>query len=220
MQGLFYKNVKLFVNNFKKMIIHFVLGFITSYLGFTPPSMLNLTVGKIFIEQDKKSAYQFILGASIVVFFQVFLSFVIVSSINKFPNILFWIKNSAIILFTFVSFYFLKKGINTGVDKIEKRYKNSFIHGLSLSIINMFAIPFFAVIYSLLVVEGYINSKTINLLTYAIGIFFGTIAILGSYIYIIKKIKNKIITLTKFINPIIGVITGFFAVYTAIKLYV
>ena len=87
-------------NNFQilKMITtHFILGFIVSYLGFSPPSMLNLTASKIFLEKNKKSAFQFTLGTAVVVFVQFFLSFLIISFIHKYPSLLFWIKNIAIV---------------------------------------------------------------------------------------------------------------------------
>ena len=201
------------------IITHFFLGFLTSYLGFTPPSMLNLTVGKISLEKDKKSAYQFILGASLVVFLQFFLSFLIVYSIEKTPNVLFWIQNTSIFIFAIVSFYFLKKGIVKNPKNIPKNYKNNFIHGLTLSFINMFAIPFFAISYSLLVMEGFITSTSISIIIFALGIFFGTVGVLVSYVCLIKKLEKKILFLTKYINPTIGIITGFFAIYSTIKLY-
>ena len=201
------------------IITHFVLGFINSYLGFTPQSMLNLTASKIFLEKDKKAAYQFTLGASIVVFLQFFLSFLIVTSIHKFPNVLFWIKNISILLFGLISIYFLTKGISKNPEKKIREHKNNFIYGVSLSFINMFAIPFFAVTYSLLLSQGFINSLSSNILTFAFGIFFGTIGIFVSYVFLLKRFENKIIALTKFINPIIGIITGVFAIFSALKLY-
>jgi len=201
------------------MITHFILGFITSYIGFTPPSMLNLTASKIFLEKDKKAAYQFTLGVSVVVFAQFFLSFLIVSYINNSPEILFWIRNIAIVVFAIISVFFLRKGMRKSSKKKVKNYKNNFIHGFSLSFINMFAIPFFAISYSFLLVEGFINSTSESLITYALGIFLGTIAILISYIFLMKKFEEKMSRFTKFYNPVIGVITGFFAVYSAVKLY-
>lgn len=202
------------------IITHFILGFIISYLGFTPPSMLNLTASKIFLEKNKKSAFQFTLGAATVVFVQFFLSFLIISFIHKYPSLLFWIKNVSIVLFIAVSIFFLRKGIVTKAKKEEREINNNFIYGLTLSFINMFAIPFFAVCYSVLSMKGLVNSSSINLIIFASGIFFGIIAIFLSYMFLMKKFENKIIALTKFYNPIIGVITGFFAVYSAIELYI
>ena len=204
------------------MATHLLLGFLVSYLGFMPPSMLNLTASKIFLEKDKKAAYQFTLGSAVVVFIQFFISYFIVTSITKFPNILFWIKNISIVLFAAISIYFLTKEIvkNKNPAKKQREHKNNFMYGISLSFINMFAIPFFAISYSLLKTEGFINAKKTSLLLFAIGISVGTIAIFCSYMFVIKKFKNKVVVnSTRFFNPIIGVITGFFAIYSAVKLY-
>ena len=54
------------------IVSHLVLGFVTSFLGYLPPSMLNITVSKITIEKNKKEARCFILGVLLIVLFQVF----------------------------------------------------------------------------------------------------------------------------------------------------
>ena len=201
------------------MITHFFIGFLIAYLGFTPPSMLNLTAGKIFLEEDKKAAYQFVFGVSLVVFLQFCISYVIVSFVKESPEVLFWIKNFSIVVFTLVSVFFLRKGFSKENIDIQKKHKNNFLHGLKLSLINMFAIPFFALAYTLLINAGFIQTTISSTLLFALGLVFGTTAVLISYVLLIKKFKENVALFTKFINPVIGIITGFFAVYSTVKLY-
>ncbi|MCF6169080.1 hypothetical protein [Lutibacter sp.] len=53
------------------LILHFIVGFITSFLGTLTPSMLNMTAAKISINKSKSDAVKFAVGVSIIVLFQV-----------------------------------------------------------------------------------------------------------------------------------------------------
>ncbi|WP_299618494.1 hypothetical protein [uncultured Tenacibaculum sp.] len=202
------------------MLTHFILGFVTSFLGFTPPSMLNLTVGKIFIDENKNSARHFIFGAAIVVFFQFLLSIVVISLIHKFPEILFWIKNVAILVFIYLSFFYLQKEY-ASKQKVQQicSQKKCFSYGIKLSFINMFAIPFFALVYSFLITKGFIFEGYNYLLTFGLGTSLGVIAVLSSYVLLIKKMETSVARIMVFFNPLMSIITGFLAVLTIIKLY-
>ncbi|CAL2079580.1 conserved membrane hypothetical protein [Tenacibaculum sp. 190524A05c] len=202
------------------MLIHFIIGFITSYLGFTPPSMLNLTVGKIFIDENKKSARRFIYGAAIVVFFQFLLSLWVISLINEVPQLLFWIKNAAIFVFLFLSLFYLRKEMfsKQKVKQICDR-KTCFAYGIKLSFVNMFAIPFFALAYSFFSMKGILSQEYNNLLSFGLGTSLGVVAVLSSYIVLIRKMESKVNKVMVYFNPLMSVITGFLAVLTTIKLY-
>lgn len=197
---------------------HLLLGFIISYAGYTPPSMLNITVSKIRVENNKKAAYQFVLGASLVVFIQFFLAVLITSVLHQFPQLIYWIKNIGVVVFSILSINFLQKGI-TSKKKDFKSKKNCFLFGISLSFINMFAIPFFVVAYSFLSLRGFINTNLNYIIVFAFGIFLGVVALLSSYVFLAQKFKSKLIPYTNSLNIFIGIITGFLAIYTGIKLY-
>lgn len=199
-------------------LAHLLLGFIISYAGYVPPSMLNITVSKIRVKNNKKSAYQFISGVSLVVFFQFVIAVLIVSSLKEIPQLIMWIQSVAIIVFLIVSVFFLKKGLSKKEEK-QNLTQNIFLLGVSLSTINMFAIPFFTISYSFLVLKGFVNTDLNCVITFAIGIFLGVIAVLSSYVFLAEKLKNKITIYANFLNVLIGMVTGFLAVYTSIKLY-
>ncbi|TCP28066.1 hypothetical protein EV195_101226 [Tenacibaculum skagerrakense] len=202
------------------MLLSLFLGFTVAYIGFIMPSMLNLTVGKIFIDENKNSARRFIFGAAIVVFFQFLLSLYIISLIDKLPNLLFWIKNIAVVVFAFLSIFYLKKELfsKQKVTQICNR-KTCFAYGVKLSFINMFAIPFFAVMYSFLTMKGIVSNNSNEVLAFGVGTSFGVFAVLSSYIVFIKKMQNQVNKLMVFFNPIMSFITAFLAIVTTIKLY-
>lgn len=201
------------------ILSHLILGFITSYIGYTPPSMLNITASKIYIENNKKAARQFIIGASLVVLFQFFLAVKISEFLTEFPQLIYWVQNIAIIIFLILSMLFIYKGISYPKLSEVKPVKNGFIFGLSLSSINMFAIPFFAITHSSFVMHGWTTTSFTCVSVFGIGAVLGTFAILSSYIFVAKKIENKLIAYANYFNLVIGIITGVVAIYSAIKLY-
>ena len=201
------------------IVSHLVLGFITSYIGYTPPSMLNITASKIYVENNKKIARQFIFGASVIVLFQVFLAVKISEFLEEFPQLIQWIQNLAIVIFSILSILFIYKGVSKSKTTTVKPIKNGFLFGLSLSSINMFAIPFFAIAHSSFVMHGWAMSGFTCTSLFGIGTVLGTFAILSSYLFLAKKIESKIISYTKYFNLVIGIITGIIAIYSIIKLY-
>ncbi|CAL2103896.1 conserved membrane protein of unknown function [Tenacibaculum sp. 190130A14a] len=201
------------------ILSHLVLGFVTSYIGYTPPSMLNITASKITIENNKKVARQFILGASVVVLVQVFLAILLASFLDEYPQLINWVKKIAVLIFAILSVVFLYKGFNTPKERASKTVKNGFLFGLSLSSINMFAIPFFAVAHSSFVMHGWAMSGITCTSVFGVGSVLGTFAILSNYMFLAQKLQDKLLAYSKYLTICIGIITGFVAIYSAVKLY-
>ncbi|MEE4001189.1 hypothetical protein V1T75_12670 [Tenacibaculum sp. FZY0031] len=201
------------------ILSHLILGFITSYIGYTPPSMLNITASKIYIENDKKVARQFVVGVSLIVLVQFFLAVLLTGFFEKFPKLIFWIQSVAIVVFSLLSVLFTYKGLSKPKHKTEKVIKNGFLFGMSLSSVNMFAVPFFAIAHSSFVMNGWAMPGFICTSIFGIGTVLGIIAVLSSYIFLAKKVKTKLIFYTQYFNLFIGIITGIVAVYFIVKLY-
>mgnify|MGYP005997887277 FL=1 len=201
------------------ILSHLVLGFVTSFIGYTPPSMLNITASKIYLENNKKIARQFIIGVSTIVLLQVFLAIKISEFLEKQPQLIHWIQNLGIVIFSILSVLFIYKGLSNQKTQEIKPVKNGFLFGLSLSSINMLAIPFFAITHSSFVMHGWAMSGFACTSLFGIGTVLGTFAILSSYVFLAKKVEDKIITYAKYFNLLIGIITGIVAIYSIIKLY-
>jgi len=80
------------------MISLLFFGFVFSFLGFTLPSVLNMTALKISLNDSKKEFTKFTLGVSLVVFIQVYISIYIIQYLSD--NLIF-IRT----LFLWVFFY-------------------------------------------------------------------------------------------------------------------
>lgn len=202
------------------ILSHLILGFVTSYIGYTPPSMLNITASKITIENSKTMARQFVFGASVVVLFQVFLGVLLSSLLDEYPELINSVKKVAVVVFALLSIVFIYKGIVKSKKKEEKEIKNGFLFGLSLSSINMFSIPFFAIAHSSFVMHGWAMSGLTCTSVFGIGTVLGTFAILSSYMFLAQKFQGKLLAYSKYFNIFIGILTGVIAIYSGIKLYI
>ena len=198
------------------MISIFLLGFIFSFLGYTPPSVLNMNALKIKIKGDEKEFFQFISGASFIVFLQAYFAMYLIEYISKNPTFLEALEKTGIVVLFFLSIYFYKK------DKKEKQQiviknKNSFFKGIILSLLNMFAIPFFSTIAILLTTYNLMSFDAISILFFVIGSVVGTFLILylyGKFAFIIQK---KTGNLTNNINLVLCFITAGFGLFTLLK---
>lgn len=199
------------------MIISFIAAFIFSYVGSMPPGAINISVGQLSILGKFSQAWRFALASALVEFpytiIAVFFSEWILDSEYVTSNIK---LIAALVLFVlaainFVS-YFRK---NTAKSH---QTKSGFKYGLIISIFNPLAIPFWIGVTAYLTEMGWIRLNSMTYVcTYALGVSFGTFALLGSIILIIKKLKINMgdSNLAKLIPAIIFLILG---IYTLVKL--
>ncbi|SEC50491.1 hypothetical protein SAMN04489761_3175 [Tenacibaculum sp. MAR_2009_124] len=201
------------------ILLYLLLGFVTAFLGYLPPSILNITASKIRLQRNKTAAKQFVLGVVLVVAIQLFVAFIIVSYLNKAPVLLGTLKKISIVVFVLISSFFIYKGLKTQNTRYKKSIKNSFFLGLSLSLINMFAIPFFIVGYSYYHSKGYIMDDKISLIIYTMGTALGVYMALTGYVFLADKYQYKLLEKVKYFNLFIGGAAGVVACYSLIILY-
>lgn len=201
------------------ILSNLVLGFVTSYIGYMSPSMLNITASKIRLEKNKSEARKFIFGVLLIVVFQLFLAVELASFLNEFPELIINIKKTAAIVFLILSFFFIKKGLSGGASQNKKRIKNSFSLGVMLSLINMFAIPFFIVEYNFFIMYGWLMKTISSIIFFGLGSLLGVFLVLSSYIFLVNKFENSLLRVVKFFNVFIGVVMGLVASYSFLISY-
>ncbi len=201
------------------ILSNLVLGFVTSYIGYMSPSMLNITASKIRLEKNKSEARKFIFGVLLIVVFQLFLAVKLASFLNEFPELIINIKKTAAIVFLILSFFFIKKGLSGGTSQNKKRIKNSFSLGVMLSLINMFAIPFFIVEYNFFIMYGWLMKTISSIIFFGLGSLLGVFLVLSSYIFLVNKFENSLLRVVKFFNVFIGVVMGLVASYSFLISY-
>jgi len=201
-------------------VLAFLLGLIVAVIGLIPPSMLNMTTVKISATKGKIKAKHFAIGASVTVFFQALLALLITKILKENQYLLVYLKEIAAIIFLGLSVYFFKKGFSDSKEDYssKQKIKNNFITGIILSFLNMFAIPYYCGVGSVLDIAGFIKLDNISILSFVVGATIGTFIILYLYSYAAQKMLHKIEHITNNINFILGGITGIVGLLTLINL--
>lgn len=201
------------------LFLTFFLGFSTSYLGTVTPSMLNITATKISIESNKKTAINFSIGVSFIVFFQAFFALAFIKIIHSSPIILETLQSVSILIFAILSIFFFRKAIQEQKETTtNKVIKNGFLTGVGLSLANMFSIPFYCGVGATFNMYKWLELDLISITIFVLGSVLGTYLILSHYVLLAEKIKPKIAQFSKFLNYILGSITGIAALASLIKL--
>jgi threonine/homoserine/homoserine lactone efflux protein len=200
----------------------FFFGFVLSFVGSITPSMLNMTALKISLENGKKDINIYAVGVSLVVFPQAYIAILLTKYIAENASILETFQKIGGVIFIFLSFYFYresKKGkIQIETNKVKNN--NPFLTGITLSVLNMFAIPFFCGIVATLDIFKLFSFNLISILFFILGSVLGTFYILFLYGKFAKIIQKKTGKLTKDINIILAILTALVAIITFIKLFI
>ena len=200
----------------------FFFGFFSSFIGSITPSMLNMTAIKVSLEKGIEASKKYALGVSLVAIPQVVIAVILTKYIAENPTILETLEKVGIVIFIGLSYYFYnesKKG-KIKTESIKSKKENPFLTGITLSFLNMFAIPFFCGIIVALDLFELFSFEIFPILFFILGTIFGTFCILFVYARFANIIQQKTGKLTKDINIILSVLTALVAVITFIKLFI
>ncbi|MEO9571448.1 MAG: LysE family transporter [Polaribacter sp.] len=200
----------------------FFFGFIFSFVGSITPSMLNMTALKVSLKKGRNAANKYALGVSLIVFPQVIIAVILTKYISNTPTIFETLEKFGIVIFLFLSYYFYKESrkekIEVAASSIKK--ENLFLSGITLSVLNMFAIPFFSGTVITLEAFKLFSFDKIPVIFFTLGSVIGTFYILFLYGKFAKIIQEKTGKLTKDINIVLAILTGFVAIFTLVKLFI
>ena len=203
-------------------ILLFFFGFIFSFVGSITPSMLNMTALKITIEKDRNNANKYALGVSLMVIPQVYIAAFLTKHLAENPTVIQTLEKAGIFIFILLSYYFYResKKSKIKVEGLKSKKENSFLAGITLSLLNMFAIPFFCGIIIFLDTFNQFNFDIVPLLFFTLGSILGTFYILFLYGKYAKEIQKKAGRIIKDINLVLSVLTGLVAVIALLKLFI
>ena len=203
-----------------EIIVHFFLGFTTSFLGTIFPSMLNMTTLKISIRDNSKKAMFFAAGVSLIVIGQAYVAIAFSKLITDNPDYLLSLQKLGTVIFFVLSIYFFLQVRKSKKTEIQgKEIKTSrFLSGILFSLLNMFAIPFYFGVTSTLVMIGWYQFDMMNNLFFVFGSSIGTFLLLFIYAKLAKQIEKRIVFIAKKMDLILGIITAFVAIINLIDL--
>ena len=176
----------------------FFLGFISAFVGISPPGLINMTAVKVNLKEGKRTALWFVFGAVIIIFFQTFLALLFARVIDKSPSLILLLREIGCVIFALLTIYFLfvaKKPKLKGGN--IKKYSNSsrFFLGMLLSAFDFFSI-----------------------LIFVLGVVSGAFVVFYGYVVFFTKIESKADFFIQNMNKIIGTITGLIAVVTFLNI--
>lgn len=185
------------------------------------PSMLNITVIKFSINSGKKVAFYLILGIATVIVIQSNIGAYLSSILMKNSNYVTTIQKIATVILFLISINFFRVYLkNRGKNKQSKVQKGSaYWHGFILSALNVFAIPFFFSVVSLLIGFKLFSYSFLNSFYFSLGSFFGTILLLTVYAILAKKIEYKIAFLADKMDLLLGCLTALIAAINTVYLF-
>jgi len=204
------------------LISLFFFGFLSSFIGSITPSMLNMTAIKVSLEKGIEASKKYALGVSLVAIPQVVIAVILTKYIAENPTILETLEKSGIVVFIGLSYYFYNKSKKGKIktESLKSKKENPFLIGITLSFLNMFAIPFFCGIIVALDLFELFSFEVFPILFFILGTIFGTFCILFVYARFANIIQQKTGKLTKDINIILSVLTALVALITFIKLFI
>lgn len=199
------------------LITPLFLGFISAFIGITPPGLLNMTAAKVNLKEGKRNAFWFVSGAVIIIFFQAYVAILFALVINDRPDIVILLREVGFGIFAALTIYFLwiAKKPKIKKHKIKKHTKKSrFFLGMLLSALNFFPIPYYVLVSVTLASYQLFSFDVTPVFIFVNGVVLGSFSVFYCYITFFKKIENKTDYILRNMNTIIGSITGLISLIT------
>lgn len=193
------------------LIISLLSGFISAFIGITPPGLLNMTAAKVSMKDGRHHAFWFVSGAVFVIFLQVYLAVLFARIINARPDIVLLLREVGFVVFGLLTVYFLwiAKKPKIKKPKIKKNSKKKrFFLGMLLSALNFFPIPYYVFVSVSLSSYALFSFDLISILIFVSGAVLGSFLVFYFYIVFFQKIEKKADYFLRNMNVIIGSITG------------
>lgn len=204
------------------ILLSFILGFFIAAVGIVAPGMLNMTIAKLSITENKKQALLFAYGAVLVVLIQCFTGLYFAKFLDSHPVISDNLKKFGVVIFILLTFGFIYAGLKSKKPQVEVKIeekKNRLLYGISLSSLNMFAIPYYAFVSLTLASKNIFDFSLLSIIIFSIAAALGTYFIFYLYAILFKKVEHKVSFITNNINFLIAAITGIVAITSLYKMF-
>jgi len=187
-----------------------LMGFAIAFLGSIVPSFLNLTVVKFSLKSGRNAALYLIGGFATILFFQANLGAYLASILMKNSDYISGIQKvgTGILILLSINFFrlhFTKEQVRKKKD-IES--SKAYLHGIGMSLLNTFAIPFYFTAISFLIGLEFFEYSLLNGFIFSIGSTIGSFSMYAIYATVASRIENKLTYIATKMNFIIGCLTG------------
>jgi threonine/homoserine/homoserine lactone efflux protein len=195
----------------------FLLGFKSSFLGSLPLGMLNMTILQMAIACQFRPAMLFSIGASLVGFFQIFLTLASMNVLLSIPRLGDGLSLISVVVLVFLGIQNLRS--KTPKGKIFGQ-KSAFYWGLKLSLANVLIYPFWLLWGNVFVQNHWLLPQFQAITVFSIGASLGTLLAFGLFVFFGKIVMQHLTQLQNTMNKLVAMtFFGFaaFQLYTVFK---
>jgi threonine/homoserine/homoserine lactone efflux protein len=180
-----------------------------------------MSVAKTCLERGRRNGSLMALGASSVVLFQALLAVLISKYIFSHPYVKsVFLKTGIAILILMFIYFLLSANRKKNQQNIKKRTgTKSFFTGILVSSLNIFPIPYFVLISTLLSNNFEIKFSIMNDIFFAISAALGTLTTLYLYVIFIMKIDGKTELFKRYSNYFMAALMLVLIIITIARLY-
>ncbi|MHA7059665.1 LysE family translocator [Aquimarina sp. M1] len=188
----------------------FLLGFVIAVSGSIVPSFLNLTVVKFSLKSGRTAAFYLIGGFATVLFFQANIGAYLSNILMKNSEYITIIQKAGtgILILLSINFFRLHFTLKNSQKKEEIDKSKAYLHGVGMSLLNTFAIPFYFTTISFSIGLEYFEYSLLNSLYFSIGSTLGSFSLYALYAIVASKIEHKLTFIATKMDFILGCLTG------------
>jgi threonine/homoserine/homoserine lactone efflux protein len=201
-----------------QVIIHYTLGFVTSFIGSIPLGTINATVIRLSLTENKRTILRFIAGATLAELIYSFIAVHFSGFLLTIPKLDFYIRLVSIPIFILLGLYYFFSKPKTNHPTTAGTYRNLFLQGLMLGLLNPLQVPFWLAYGTYLISAGWINKGFFPLNIFIIGIISGSFTLLYLVAKFSSNYKSKLKLKDTTINQVTGGILIFLALYEVVKI--
>jgi threonine/homoserine/homoserine lactone efflux protein len=183
-------------------------GFFLSLIGSLPPGLISLTVAHTAIRRGLAAALVLALGAAFAEFFQAWTAVVLSDWFLSHLEIELAFRWVAVLVFFSLGLYliFFVKQAQTPVAVLKKSLPTQFAKGVSISAVNLLAIPYWFAYCGSLRMEGWWEEGFFSTLFFSAGVTLGTVFALSLYAWLGIAMVHHLHNFARQANRLIGVI--------------
>jgi len=184
-----------------------------------PPGIININAAKVSVEQGRRAALIFTLGACLVIAAQAGIAVIIAEFLNLSADELSIIQKVGIAIFFCLSIYFFFSAkVKSEPKKFElKKKRNLFLKGIIFSVLNVFPIPFYSFVCTTLTTSGNFSFSTSDVIIFILAIVVGSFMAISTYIVLFKKSNNSE-NFGRNTNYVLSFLTLALAIFSFVKL--
>jgi threonine/homoserine/homoserine lactone efflux protein len=179
-----------------------------------------MSVAKACLERGRRNGVLMAFGASLIVFFQALVAILISKFIfsNPYVKDMFLQAGIAILILMFIYFLLSANRKKTQQNLKKRAGTKSFFTGILVSALNIFPIPYFVLIGTLLSNNFKLTFTLYNDIIFAFSAALGTLTTLYLYIVFIMKIDGKTEVFKKYSNYFMAVLMLILIIITWMRL--